>query len=108
MRRDTSTHSPARVFTPVGRALVLALALTLAGCATTPAIGSKQWHSGRIAEIEAASQSDEISEEQYISLKNEADAVRVQYQESVRNRLRYGGYPSFPHHRAFGHHHHHH
>lgn len=108
MRPEASPHSHVSMSAPVKRALGLALALMLAGCATTPAVGSRHWHDGRIAEIEAASQNNEISEEEKISLKNEADAVRVQYQESVRSRLRYGGYPSFPHHSAFAHHHHHH
>jgi len=83
-----------------------ALVVALIGCATTPSVGSKTWHEERLAEIEVAHDNGEIDEAEYISLKTEADGVRVQYQEAVRSRLRYGGYPSFPHHSALFHHHH--
>lgn len=75
----------------------LALCLLLASCATDPAIGSRTWHEGRIGEIETALELEEISTEDYLSLKNEADQTRVEYQNAMRERLRnrpsYGYYP---------------
>ena len=84
----------------------LAAALALAGCATTPPIGSKNWHLERISEIEAAYQNDEISTEAYISLKNETDQTRVEYQENMRRQLRSRRYIGFPHHHHFPYHYH--
>ena len=75
-----------------------AAAIALAGCATTPSIGSKKWHSERILEIETAHQSGEISKEAYISLKNQTDQTRVEYQENMRRHLRSRRYIGFPHH----------
>lgn len=94
-----------RIHTAALRSLLLSLVLVLAGCATTPSTGSRTWHENRLAEIETAYQNEEISDEAYISLKNEADAVRVEYQNASRSRMHYGGYPSFPSHRVNHHHH---
>ena len=83
----------------------LAVAIALVGCATTPPVGSKNWHTERISEIEAAYQNDEISKEAYISLKSETDQTRVEYQENMRRHLRSRRYVGFPH---YHHHYHHH
>ena len=83
----------------------LATALALAGCATTPPTGSKNWHLERISEIETSYQNDEISTEAYLSLKNETDQTRVEYQENMRRSLRSRRYIGFPHHH-FPHHYH--
>ncbi len=84
----------------------LAAVVALAGCATTPSIGSKKWHTERTSEIETAYQNDEISKEAYISLKNESDQTRVEYQENMRRQLRSRRYISFPHHHYYPYHHH--
>ncbi len=63
------------------------IALTLAaGCATTDSTvaGSKQWYEQRIGEIESAHERGELSTEEYLRLKNEADAVRATYRGSQR------------------------
>ena len=62
---------------PLRFGIAFAAAIFLAGCATTPSVGSKKWHETRFAEIESAYQNSEISEEAYLSLKNEADQTRV-------------------------------
>ena len=64
-------------------------AIVLAGCATTPLVGSKKWHETRIAEIESAYQNSEIPKEAYLSLKNEADQTRVEHQEYMKWYLLY-------------------
>lgn len=84
----------------------LAAVVALAGCATTPSVGSKKWHTERISEIETAYQNDEISKEAYISLKNETDQTRVEYQENMRRHLRSRRYVSFPHHHHYPYYHH--
>ena len=88
-------------------AVLITLALALLGCATTPATGSKRWYDERLLEIETAYANEEISKAEYLSLKTEADSVRVQYQHKVQDRLRYDGTPTFPRHSVFLHHHHH-
>ena len=82
----------------------LALVVALAGCATTPSVGSKKWHTERTSEIETAFENDEISKEAYLSLKNETDRTRVDYQENMRRNLRSRRYVAFPHHHHFPHH----
>jgi hypothetical protein len=60
----------------------LLIALMLAGgCATTDATvaGSKPWYEQRIGEIESAHARGDLSTEEYIRLKTEADAVRATY-----------------------------
>ena len=85
--------------------VAFAATLVLAGCATTPSAGSKKWHNTRLVEIETAYENDEISKETYLSLKNEADQTRVEYQENFRRQVRSRRYISFPHHHHFPHHH---
>ena len=69
--------------------VAFAAAIFLAGCATTPPVGSKKWHATRIAEIESAYQNREVSKEAYLSLKNEADQTRVEHQEDMTRYLLY-------------------
>lgn len=69
--------------------IAFAAAIFLAGCATTPSVGSKKWHETRIAEIESAYQNGEVSKEAYLSLKNEADQTRVEHAENMRWYLLY-------------------
>ena len=69
--------------------IAFAVTIILAGCATTPPVGSKKWHETRIAEIELAYQNNEVSEELYLSLKNEADQIRVEHQEYMVKYLLY-------------------
>jgi hypothetical protein len=82
---------------------VLPLALiAVAGCATGPPdVGSRVWHEQRILEIEAAHDRGELTAEQYLSLKNEADATRAEYRASMRS------YPPPYYSSPFFHHHHH-
>lgn len=81
---------------------LLAAALFLAACATTPPVGSKKWHGSRLLEIETAYENNEISKETYLTLKSETDQMRVQYQENRQrlvNSRRYLSYPHSLHHR---------
>ena len=71
----------------------------VAGCASTgeakaPDPGSKKWYAERMKEIEASKASGKLTDEQYISLKNEADATRAAYQNSRSNA---GSYYNTPH-----------
>ena len=87
--------------------LLGALAL-MAGCATVPSTGSSTWHEERMAEIESAYQLGDLTEEAYLSLKNEADQVRVNYQQSLRARQYDSHYyrsPFLYHHHMLHHHH---
>ena len=86
--------------------IALVLVVAFAGCATTPSVGSKKWHTERTSEIETAFENDEISKEAYLSLKNETDQTRVEYQESMRRQLRSRRYVSFPHHHYYPYRHH--
>jgi len=67
-------------------ALLAATALTGTGCATNrpPDVGSRVWHEQRMGEIEAAYEHGDLTVDQYLSLKNEADATRAEYQSSLR------------------------
>ena len=91
---------------PIGLA-----ALVLTGCVTTPATGSRVWYDQRVAEIEAAYENGELTQESYLTLKNQTDQTRVEYQNALRERRYYypGPYfsPFFFHHRYYHHHHHH-
>lgn len=61
-------------------AILAICALLLAACATTPnkppVAGSKEWYQQRISEIDAAKTKGEVTPEQYLTLKKEADATR--------------------------------
>lgn len=65
-------------------AIIVLLVVFGAGCATTPAVGSRTWHEQRISEIESAYAQGKIGTEAYLSLKNDADAIRQAYAESLR------------------------
>ena len=61
----------------------------LAGCATSstprpPAVGSSEWHDQRISEIQSAYDLGKIDFNTYVSLKNEADQINVDYRASRR------------------------
>jgi hypothetical protein len=77
------------VFANRGFFVALALATTLAACATNPNKppdpGSRAWYEQRIQEIEAAKAAGQLTEEQYLSLKNEADATRAARLDAMRN-----------------------
>lgn len=61
--------------------IIVATVLALSACVTNPNAppepGSEQWYTLRIQEIETAKTAGHLSEEQYLSLKNEADATRA-------------------------------
>jgi hypothetical protein len=63
------------------RCLLLLILLIGAGCATTDpsVIGSKPWYEQRMTEIETANERGELTPEEYLRLKNEADAIRADY-----------------------------
>jgi len=67
-------------------ATLLLSAILTAGCATNgpPEVGTNAWHQERIAEIDAAYTRGDLTTEQYLSLKNEADATRAEYRASLR------------------------
>ncbi len=57
----------------------------MVGCATDPnEPGSKNWYINRIEEIEAAKTAGQISEAEYLALKNQADATRALRLNAVR------------------------
>lgn len=53
----------------------------LGGCATFQGVGSSHWYKSRLNEIEMAYQNNEITQAEYLSLKNETDKIR---EESIR------------------------
>lgn len=74
--------------------LIAVLTFMAAGCATTPrgpVIGTTSWYEQRIQEIDSAYQRQEITKEQQLKLKNEADHLRLMYQRDVDRQLRWGG-----------------
>lgn len=79
---------------------VLAAVAATTGCATNgpPDPGTRLWHEQRLAEIEAARSRGELTTEQYIALKNEADATRAEYQASLRRQTVIYPSPIFFHH----------
>jgi hypothetical protein len=91
----------------LGRATApLIIALSAIGCATDgpPEVGTRGWHELRIAEIEDAKTRGELTTEQYISLKNEADATRAAYRAALQAPNYYYGPMFWP--SPFFHHHH--
>ena len=89
----------ARFFRTLKSVLVAAVcAALISACATNgeakaPDPGSKKWYTQRMQEIEASKAEGKLTDEQYLSLKNEADATRAAYQNS-RNT---GNYYNTPH-----------
>ena len=70
------------------RSCALGVLLLAAACATTgePRIGSKDWHDARIAEIEMSHENGEITTEEYLRLKGDADRIRAESQNRGRPR----------------------
>lgn len=85
--------------------ILAAACLVAVGCVTTPAVGSRVWHEERTAEIEQAYNDWELTEEEYLELKNETDAIRSEYLDRLEQRRRY---QSFRFGIGYGFHHHHH
>jgi len=75
--------------------LALTTALALSACVTDPNAplepGSEKWYVQRMQEIETAKAEGKLTDEQYISLKNEADATRA----ARINASRYSGPSNF-------------
>jgi len=74
-----------------GQGLAVAIcALFLAACATDPKAppdpGSKKWYELRIQEIEASKAAGQLTDQQYLELKNQADATRSAHLDAMRNR----------------------
>lgn len=62
--------------------MMLAAGAMVIGCVSNgdpkvPEPGSEKWYVQRIQEIEAAKEAGQLTEEQYLSLKNQADATRA-------------------------------
>jgi hypothetical protein len=57
----------------------LLLFLVLTGCATYKGVGSQMWYDQRMAELEQAHKSQQITEAEYQNSKNQIDQIRVQY-----------------------------
>ena len=71
---------------------VAACVSILAACASNPnEPGSDLWYTHRIEEIEAAKSAGQISEAEYLSLKNQADATRALRLNAVRYGNDYDG-----------------
>jgi hypothetical protein len=76
-----------RIGIPVRAMWFLLVAGMMAGCATTStAPGSELWHTDRMLEIEEAYANGEITREAYLTLKNQADATRVEYLQRLDRR----------------------
>jgi hypothetical protein len=66
-------------------AIVAGIAL-LPACASDPnEPGTESWYVNRIKEIEDSKASGQISQSEYLSLKNQADATRSQRLNAIRN-----------------------
>lgn len=88
-------------------ALVCLVCLIASGCVTTPSVGSSVWHEERMVEIEQAYNNWELTEEEYLALKNETDAIRSEYLNRLEERRRanfhFGVGYGFHHGHHFGH-----
>jgi hypothetical protein len=89
--------------------MVVAVGALLAACASTgeakaPEPGSKKWYAARLAEIETAKAEGKLTEQEYLTLKNEADDTRQEYISASRSR----DYPPVGIGLGFGVYHHHH
>ncbi len=74
--------------------VVFTVTILLAACATNgeakaPDPGSKKWYAARIAEIEQAKADGHLTEQEYLTLKSEADDTRQEYISASR----YNNYP---------------
>ncbi len=69
-------------------AVAFALTIVFTACVTDPTApiepGTEKWYVQRLQEIEAAKAAGQLTEEQYLSLKNEADATRSARLNAVR------------------------
>ncbi len=93
-------------------AVVAVCAALMAACASNgtpkpPDPGSKKWYEQRIQEIETAKAEGKLTEEEYLSLKSQADDTRQEYISASR----YNNAPAVGVGIGFGvgsYHHHHH
>lgn len=89
--------------------LLILCACLIAACASNgeakaPEPGSKKWHAARMQEIETAKAEGKLTEQEYLTLKNEADDMRQEYLSASRSR----DYPPVGFGLGFGVVHHHH
>ena len=76
--------------------VMILMGLIISGCTTVSnpsTIGSHAWYDLRILEIDQAFAQKEITKEQQLTLKTEADKVRMSYQRDMDNQLRSTSYP---------------
>lgn len=83
-------------------AAALVASLALSACVTDPNAppepGSERWYIQRIQEIETAKAAGQLTEEQYLQLKNQADATRAARLNAIRydsNWVPYGFGPMY-------------
>lgn len=89
--------------------LIFVIGILVAACATTgeakaPEPGSKKWYAARLAEIEQAKADGKLTDQEYLTLKGEADDTRQEYISASRSR----DYPPVGIGLGFGVYHHHH
>jgi len=65
--------------------LLLIISLLLIGCTTSTAVGSKAWYQGRLDELSTARSQGEISTEEFLTLRNEVDAIRNNHIAELRH-----------------------
>lgn len=53
--------------------------LMVFGCSVYQGVGSEYWHVARLEEIQTAYEAGQLSESEYLRLKNESDAIRQEY-----------------------------
>lgn len=66
---------------------VIVVCVSVTACATSgpPPVGSGAWHEQRTAEIQQAYDFGEITKEQYLALRNEADQIHMEYRDRTRH-----------------------
>ncbi len=86
--------------------VTILLALAISACATNPNAppdpGTKKWYDLRIQEIEASKAAGQLTDQQYLELKNQADTTRSAHLDAMR----YRDYPPVGFMFGFGHVHH--
>ncbi len=84
---ENMSRAPLSLCWPV---IVAVCASLFSACATNPNAppdpGSKKWYELRMQEIETAKAAGQLTDAQYLSLKNEADATRAERLDAMRNR----------------------
>lgn len=99
-----TTLSFAYRFVALAVCAALLSACASSGEAKAPEPGSKKWYAARMAEIEQAKAEGKLTEQEYLTLKSQADDTRQEYLSASRNR----NYPPVGVGLGFGVYHYHH